>query len=225
MSAQGFCKKAKYQKKLKKLVNILEDAESLREKGIDYEKMISLGWMNRAEKIREQSKQAYGHSLITARSLMVTALCDLLVFREGVPGRTNESLGDMLQLVVAFWQGQFCTEQIISEGGYIKAAAIIKQEIEMIARIAEIKKGVARDGKTPNVKYAPSKLNLHYGDMNEIAHISKPIILACLGSIVEKTFVGASISPIFHEGLARSLYEIHLAIFYNIVLEAMALVC
>ena len=226
MSSKGFGKKEEFQKQiknLKKLEKNLEDTESLRLKGIHFGNVISSNWMIQAQKIRAKSEQVCGHSLITARLLMVTALADLQSFRVGIPGKTNEKLGDVLQLIAIFWQGQFCTEQMISEGQYIKASTVIKQEIEIITRIAEIKQGVAKDGKTPNVKYAPSMLNLHYGDMNDIAHISKPAMLDTLTSIDKGTFRGVSIQPIFHEGISKNLYEIHLSIFYNIILEAIEL--
>ena len=158
MSAKGFGKKEEFQKQLKNLKKLeknLEDTESLRLKGIHFGNVISSNWMIQAQEIRAKSEQVCGHSLITARLLMVTALADLQSFRVGIPGKTNEKLGDVLQLIAIFWQGQFCTEQMISEGQYIKASTVIKQEIEIITRIAEIKQGVAKDGKTPNVKYAP----------------------------------------------------------------------
>jgi len=226
MSAKGFSKKEGFQKQLRKLKKIeknLEDVESLTQKGIYFGNVVSSAWITQAQEIREKTEQIYGHSLITARLLMITALADLQSFRVGMPGKTNEELGEILRLIVIFWQGQFCTEQLISEGQYIKASAVIKQEIEIITRIAEIKQGVAKDGKTPNVKYAPSMLNLHYGDMNDIAHISKPTMLDTLTSIDKGTFRGVSIQPIFHEGISKNLYEIHLSIFYNIILEAIEL--
>jgi len=226
MSAKGFGKKEGFQKqfrKLKKLEKNLEDVESLTQKGVHLGSILGSAWITQAQVMREKTEQVYGHSLIAARLLMITALADLQSFRAGIPGKTNEKLGDVLRLIVVFWQGQFCTEQMISEGQYIKASAVIKQEIEIITRITEVKQGVAKDGKTPNVKYAPSMLNLHYGDMNDIAHISKPAMLDTLTSFDKGAFRGVSIQPIFHEGISKKLYEIHLSIFYNIVVEAIEL--
>ncbi|WP_414568865.1 hypothetical protein [Nostoc sp. CCY 9925] len=154
---------------------------------------------------------------------MLTTIADLLTFKEGIPGNTNEQLGKILQLITIFWQGQFYTEKIISEGQYVLASAAIKQEIEIITRIAEIKKGVAKDGKTPNVKYAPPMFNLHYGDMNDIAHISKPDVLNVLTSVDGGTFRGVSITPIFNPDIAKTFYAIHLIIFYNILVESIEL--
>lgn len=221
MSGQGF--DPKYSKKSTKLEKYLDNTESLKRKGIQGGNRISLAWKKQAQEIREKSKRAYGNFLIEARLLMITALADLQVVREGIPGKTNKKLGEILQLTTIFWQGQFCTEQLISEGQYIKACAVLKQEIEIITRIAEVKKGVAKDGRTPNAKYAPSMLHLHYGDMNDIAHISKSAWLDTLTSIDNTTFRAVAIQPIFHEGISRKLYEIHLSIFYNVLLEEIEL--
>jgi hypothetical protein len=226
MLFKGFGKKEEFQRKQKKINKLkknLEDSESLMRKGIVFGNKICSDWTKQAQEIRLKSEEAYGRLLIEARLLMITALADLQIFRAGIPGKTNERLGENLRLITIFWQGQFYTEKLISEGEYIKASAAIKQEIEIITRIAEINKGVAKDGKTPNVKYAPSMLNLHYGDMNDIAHISKPSMLDTLTSVDKGSFRGVSIQPIFHKEIAKNLYEIHLSIFYNIVLEAIEL--
>ena len=66
-------------------------------------------------------------------------------------------------------------------------------------------------------------LNLHYGDMNDIAHISKSIILDALTSIDKGSFRAVSIQPTFHEEMSNHLYKLHLNIFYNIILEAIEL--
>ncbi|MDJ0903277.1 MAG: hypothetical protein QNJ55_31210 [Xenococcus sp. MO_188.B8] len=84
MSAKGFGKKEGFQKQLKKLKKLeknLEDVESLRRKGIHFGNVISSTWITQAQEIREKSEQVYGHSLITARLLMITALADLQSFR------------------------------------------------------------------------------------------------------------------------------------------------
>lgn len=226
MPAKGFCKKEQSKKQLKKfkrLEKYLEDTESLKNKGIRGGNTISSSWKIQAQEIRNKSEKAYGNFLIEARLLMITALADLQIIRAGIPGKTNEKLGEILQLTTIFWQGQFCTEQMIAEGQYIKASAVIKQDIEIITRIAEIKKGIAKNGKTPNVKHAPSMLNLHYGDMNDIAHVSKSAWLDTLTSIDKGTFRAVSIQPIFHEGISKNLYGIYLSIFYNILLEEIEL--
>lgn len=226
MSAKGFCKKEASKKQLKKyknLAKILEDTESLKRNGINGGNRIISIWNKNAQKIREKSEKIYGVHLIESRLLMIAALADLQFVRAGIPGKTDEELGKILQLTTIFWQGQFCTEQMISEGQYIKAATVIKQDIEIVTRIIQIKQGVAKDGKTPNVKYAPSMLHLHYADMNDIAHVSKPILLNTLTSITEETFTAVSIMPIFHEGISKNLYEIHLSVFYNIIVETIDL--
>ncbi|MEA5621118.1 hypothetical protein VB711_25265 [Cronbergia sp. UHCC 0137] len=226
MSFKGFSKKVEKQKQLRKINKIkknLENTETVKQKAIYFGKKITDDWIKISNSIRLKSEQHYGKILIESRLLMIAALTDLLLYRAGIPGNTNEQLGNILQLITIFSQGQFYTEKLISEGQYVKASAVIKQEIEIIARITELKKGVAKDGRTPNVKYAPPTFNEHYGDMNNIAHISKPNILAVLHSIDGGTFSATSITPIFNGNLAKNLYEIHLIIFYNIIIESIEL--
>jgi hypothetical protein len=220
MSTKGFGKK----EKSKDFRNNFKQTNSFKQNVVESGNRICSEWRKQAKEIRLKSEEAYGCLLIEARFLMISVLSYLQISKEGIPGKTNEHLGEILRLIAIFWQGQFDTERLISEGQYIKASAVIKQEIEIITRIAEIKKGVAKEGKPPNVKYAPSMLNLHYGDMNDIAHISKPYMLDTLTTIDKGSFSGVSIQPIFHGGIAKNLYEIHLCIFYNIVFEAIELV-
>jgi hypothetical protein len=226
MSFKGFSKKVEKQKKLRKINKIkknLENTETIKQKAIYFGKEIASNWMKQAQEIRFQSERDYGSILVESRLLMLTALADLLGFRAGVPGNTNKKLAEILQLITIFWQGQFYTEKLISEGQYVKGSAAIKQEIEIITRIRELKKGVAKDGETPQMKYAPPTLKKHYGDMNNIAHISRPDILDYLNSIEGGTFRAASIQPIFNGNKAKNLYKIHLEIFYNIIIESIEL--
>lgn len=226
MAFKGFSKKLATQKKLKKINKIirnLEDTDSLKQNALYYGQKIINDWTTISKSIRLKSEQQYGKNLIETRLLMITAMTDLLVYKAGSPGNTNEQLGEILQLITIFFQGESYTERLISEGQYVKASVAIKQEIEIITRINEIKKGVKKDGRTPNVKYAPPTFKLHYGDMNDIGHISKPDILDGLHSVNIDTFRAASITPIFNGNAAKVLYEIHLSIFYYIIRESIEL--
>ncbi|MBD2487646.1 hypothetical protein [Aulosira sp. FACHB-615] len=226
MAFKGFSKKVAHQKRLKKINKIiknLEDTNSLKQNSISFGQQITNDWIKISKSIRLKSEQQYGKILIETRLLMITTMTDLLVYKAGSPGNTNEQLGKILQLISIFYQGELYTEKMISEGQYVKASVAIKQEIEIITRINEIKKGVDKDGQTPNVKYAPPTFKLHYGDMNQIGHISQPDILSVLHSVNRDTFSAASITPIFNGNIAKNLYEIHLIIFYNIIRESIEL--
>ncbi len=58
-------------------------------------------------------------------------------------------------------------------GGYVaQAAALVRQEVEAIAALAEIRSGTRSDGKTPNVRHVPSVPGSLYGDLSRVAHFS-----------------------------------------------------
>jgi hypothetical protein len=218
MSKKGFGKKEKTNK-FKQEIN---DIDSFKQTVIESGNRICSKWVKQSEEIRLKSEKAYGGLLIEARLIMVVALAYLVNYKEGIPGKTNEQLGEILRLIAIFWQSQFDTERLISEGQYVKASAVIKQDLEIRTRIIEIKKGVAKVGTKPNVKHVPM-LGQHYGDLNNIAHISKPFILDPLTIIDKSNFSGVGLEPIFHEGFAKHFYELYLFIFYEITVEAIEL--
>ena len=78
-----------------------------------------------------------------------------------------------MHLATAYLQGIDISTNLILEGNYIKAAATLKQDYEIMIRFNEIHKGKAKDGKTPNAKYGPETFRDFYGYLNNIAHPSK----------------------------------------------------
>jgi hypothetical protein len=196
-----------------------EVAEFLKEfmrRGMELEGLIELG----GKKIREQSKIAYGSELLDARLLAMSSLAFLLRFREGQPGATNESRSHRLVLVTSFVQGAPATETLISEGQYAKAAAALKQDYEILARMAEIRAGKAKQGQTPNVKHAPDGSQFIYGDLNKVAHPSnEPILDELLNKLVAGEIRGVSPLPVLQKDVARQLYEVHVFTLLHVVRE------
>lgn len=173
------------------------------------------------KKIREESKIAYGSELLDARLLAMSSLAFLLRFREGQPGATNESRSHRLVLIASFVQGAPVTETLISEGQYAKAAATLKQDYEILARLAEIRAGKAKQGVTPNVKHAPDGSQYIYGDLNKVAHPSNEAILdELLNKLAAGEIRGVSPVPAFQKDFARQLYEIHVFTLLHGVREA-----
>ncbi|HDM77227.1 MAG TPA: hypothetical protein ENG51_12295 [Deltaproteobacteria bacterium] len=104
--------------------------------------------------IREKSKKEYGTDLLDARLIFLSILSYILSCKSGVPGKTNESISERLLLIVTFIQGTYFTEVLISEGQYVKAAAALKQDFEIMTRIKEVRAERAKYGKVPNIKVA-----------------------------------------------------------------------
>jgi hypothetical protein len=74
------------------------------------------------------------------------------------------------------------TYEMLLSGLYIGAGALIRQSIEMNARVMEIQKQAHwTSGKTPNVGQLPLGASRFYGEMSAVAHFSR----AELGRITE----------------------------------------
>lgn len=225
MPSKGFGKnKHSKKRKTNKLIDTFEDSEALIQIGLVGGQLIQEAWDQDAQNFRQKAEKEYGTELIKARSLILCSLFDLLKFKAGIPGKTNDDIGERLVLINVFAQGQSWTERLISEGQPIKAAAILKQDIEIVTRLYAIRQGVAQFGKVPNMKYAPGNLNEHYGDMNNIAHISKNYILENICTVVNSNGIkGVSITPLFHGEATKKLYELHINLCLIVTQEAIDL--
>jgi hypothetical protein len=178
----------------------------------------------RAATVREKSKLVYGDTLLHCR-LQLLAIAEILFARRSaVPGNATESSSDRLVLIAAFFQGITATEKLISEGQYVRAAAALKQELEVLARVGETIAGTAKPGRTPNVKYAPSGAGPIYGQLNDVAHPSTPQLLATLLDVFDDGGThGVSYLPTFIGDRAVALYELHVWLLLEMVREMVRL--
>lgn len=176
--------------------------------------------------IREQSKLDYGQELLDAR-LMLTGMCaSLLRAYNGVPGRTSKSVSDRLTLIASFLQGLPATETLISEGQYVKAAAALKQDMEVIARIGETIAGRARRGQTPQMKHFPAAgARRFYGELNKVAHPSDIDLLEELLDLAQlpPTTFGVGPVPVYVAETAVALYQLHVYLLYELACELIGL--
>lgn len=175
-------------------------------------------------KIREISKSKYRQEWLDARLGLLSVSAHLLTSKDGVPGITSLQISERLTLIMVFLQGASVTEILISEGMYIKATAALKQEIEILARISEVKSDVAKSGKTPNVKHAPEGCQKIYGQLNDVAHPSNLYLLeALLSKRTAGEIHGISYIPTFVEESALGLYELHVWLIFEAVREHLIL--
>jgi hypothetical protein len=172
------------------------------------------------ERIRDLSKAAYG-DLVDVRLLAMAVLSWCLSNRARDPGSTNESVSHRITLISAFIQGQGLVERAISEGLYVRAAALLKQDVELLARIGEVKQEAAKDGITPNVKFAQGAGRL-YGELNKVAHISVQSLLTLLiPPLAQGEAIGPSPIPSFQGETARELYGLHAFLCCRVALDAL----
>jgi hypothetical protein len=178
----------------------------------------------RGKEIREKSKTAYSQ-LLDANLLVVGVVAsDLLRMN----GKVAELKGKSLEsgaLIAGFVVGVGICEKAIVEGYYLQASSLLRQELETIAALEEIKQGIRQNGKTPNVKHLPWSLPKLYGDLSAAAHAASHQILS---SIVEhkdgisgaqdETIVWGMI-PEFDKKLSRRLYALHVFLIIQLAIH------
>ena len=176
--------------------------------------------------IREHSKPTYGTALLDGRLSLVAVWALLLDAYNGAPGATSDSIDHRLTLLAAFIQGVPPTEALISEGQYVKASAALKQDMEILVRIHETEQGVAKPGKTPQIRYLPaSGARRFYGELNKVAHPSNPDLLQSLlghGSPSDGAH-GVALTPAFVPDTAVALYELHVYLLFEVTRELIRL--
>jgi hypothetical protein len=199
---------------------LIAEAQKALKEAVDLESAI----IGHGRAIREDSKRAYGPDLMSARAVLMTTFARILIARNSVPGQTNKSRSDRLALIATFVQGLPPTEDLISEGQYAKATAVLKQDYEIVARLKEVRDGTAKGGETPNVKNAPEGSRHFYGDLNKVAHPSNPELLQHLLTRIDADVVkGLSPMPCLNSDLAKSLYELHVFTMLCVAREAFLL--
>jgi hypothetical protein len=133
-----------------------------------------------------KSKQAFGDGLLQPMHLC-DATIDFLTasIADGhqISGK-NQIL--IMQLLACYAQSMEVTTSLIMEGNYIKAAAVLKQDYEIIVSMNEINNGRHQHGKTPHGQNGPPSFREMNGYLNDIAHISKEDVLFDLLKHIEK---------------------------------------
>lgn len=176
------------------------------------------------EIIRQLTSVNLDPKLIKSRVLIASMISELLEIREGIPGNTNETTSQILHLTATFIQGFGVSENLLFEGQYSKVSAVLKQEYEILTRINELKENSAKEGKNPNVKYAPKGSQKIYGKLNDISHPSNPeIISELLRKYNYANVKGVSPLPIYDKYYSENLYTSHLFISYEILKEMILL--
>ena len=196
--------------------------EALLTAGMEFEGRVLMRY---GPEVRERAKIAYGAARLDARMQLVAVAWRLMELRNGVPGRTSAEIEERLALITAFYQGVPVIESLISEGQYIKTAAAIKQDYEIVARLREVRTNPEREyGKTPHLRYAPEHSRRIYGQLNDMAHITRhDLIREVLGKNERGEARGFDVYPRFVADTAIALYDVHLFTLFEVVREHLML--
>ena len=103
------------------------------------------------EKNYEKSKEILG-DLSNAHLLAVSIMHRIITSRILEPGNTSKDISEKLIQISIFYQGVCECEKVIKNGQYNIAAALVRQEYEIICNLNEIDDKTRKPGKAPNAK-------------------------------------------------------------------------
>ncbi|MFP2932863.1 SEC-C domain-containing protein [Pyxidicoccus sp. 3LG] len=168
---------------------------------------------------RVKGKQIIG-TLIDAHLMATGVIGHAISRKSGVAGANSKSAHERLNLIASFIQGISLAETAICQGLYIQAAALLKQELETLAAVMEVRQDKRKDGNTPQVHGLPWNLKKLYGPLNSLAHVAKGDLLAGVYGIKPMGDLSpTSVIPVFNDAHARHLYASHVAMLVIAALE------
>ena len=117
-----------------------------------------------------------------------------------------EKTAQVAQLSMHFMHGVDLCEIAIAEGLCGQAAALMRQQMEIIGAIDEVWEGKHVPKRTPNIGSLSNELKSQYGGLSELTHAAVPDHLHQLLTDVRGDLVGAAITPLYQPDLALFLY-------------------
>jgi hypothetical protein len=171
-----------------------------------------------ASEVRLTSRKSYG------RLWEAYVIAGNLLFRQVAQGTTevlsvSESQSLRLSLTANLIQSSTVVEHLISSSYYWTATAVLRQHMEVLARIIEIRDGkIVKTASTPNVKHLPFKLAGNYGRLSELCHVSKGEFLAEFAQSPAGEDA-ASPKPYYRDEWAKELLSIHIAHMLALAIE------
>ena len=87
--------------------------------------------------------------------------------------RINADATPIEGILSRFIVGLTLVEFAILSGYTAQAAALVRQELEAVAALEEIRVGRRIDGKTPNIRHLPNIPGRVYSDLSELTHFSR----------------------------------------------------
>lgn len=178
---------------------------------------------NRESEINDESTSQISRDIFGAFSLSIATLIQLIKCKSEFIGNSNAKTSEKIILIASFVQGSQVSKELILDGQYIKASATLKQDFEFLTRLKGIDSGVNKSGVQPSVKNAPEGLRFIYGQVNDIAHISKVDILKFYVGVETNRGLGSTPMPQLKLPQASSFMLYLTAITFEILCEAIAL--
>jgi hypothetical protein len=179
------------------------------------------------DKVREQTIEAYGR-LLDARLLITGVLAAALLRIHGKIVPIDSTHEERKALSASFVIGIEVCENAIVEGRYLQALALLRQEMETVARIKTVRFAKTNGERRPNIAVlGNSSLARLYGELSEAAHVSHHQIVRTAtqyevpGDDLSVPTSRARYFPAFDQGLARRSLSLHLGLMLELVQEFM----
>lgn len=125
-----------------------------------------------------------------------------------------------ISLTAGLLQAARVPEYLIFSGQYWAASSVIRQHLEAIARLNELRNDIKikKKDSTPNVSVLPKGLSSSYGRLSELAHVSKGEYLQTLVGFYDSVEM-ASVIPVYRNEWAVELFKQHLRQLYLLLGE------
>lgn len=173
---------------------------------------------------RGRFKKDVGDFLFAHEALVsAIALCLKRFGGKKWPEAIDEDVADktaqVAQLSMHFMHGVDLCEIAIAEGVYGQAAAMMRQQMEIIGAIDEVWAGKRVPKLTPKIGTLSEQIRSQYGGLSELTHAAVPDYLHNMMTDVHGDLVGAAITPLYQKDLALFLYRIEIGILLEFVVR------
>lgn len=191
---------------------------------LDYGKRFRDEMLCAQEEVSQRSDKSYQKEFKELQEILCAIRAFLIYSKEGVKGNPDNRIGELIQLHQIYNQGSHETFDLIVTGNYFKAAACLKQNIEILTRIIHIQQGTGQDGKVPNVGNEPLAMRKAYGLLNDVSHISVPKwIDEFIRAENIKDSYAVTPLPEFHESFSTESFKLVIWLEFEITREALRL--
>jgi hypothetical protein len=172
------------------------------------------------QRIREQWKLDAG-DLLELHQMAFSIVAKQVFRKQGIPGKTSANIDARLSLIVAFIHGVDICETAISEGLYLQAATLLKQEMETVTALDELLTDRRRNRRTPNVGNARFRwMKEVYNELNSAAHVAdRDVLKGVVSRRSSPDLVGACLHPPYNKGVTFYMYGLQILLITILALQ------
>ena len=163
--------------------------------------------------------------VLEAYRLAIELISSAASVTEGTYERSSAAMNLIEGILAGFIVGLTLVEHAILSGYTAQSAALVRQELEAIAALEEIKVGRRIEGRTPNVRHLPNIPGRVYSDLSELTHFSRSSALELIGKYrsedpdAPENTTQWLLSPQHVPNTTRQLFALHTVLLLHFVLH------